>query len=439
MSAINPKTYLRKIDGVLILLYLLLVTIGFISIYAVEHTSQSEGFFQMDRSYMRQLIFLGGGIIISLVILFTDSKMFPNLAFLAYGLGILLLLVVLVAGKNVNGSRSFLVLGPIQIQPAEMVKFFTALALAKFLSTIESNFTSTRNRLIAVAIALLPALIILLQKETGVALVYFSFFLAMYREGLPNWVLLLGFGLIVLTVATLMLPPNIFLIVIAIIALLAIYSNRKKIKKRKRVLFRILMIAGVALLFSQILVPITFTKVLKPYQVQRIYTMIGQDVPEAYAGGVSGEVKQTASEYNVSQSKIAIASGGFFGKGFLNGAQTKYNWVPEQRTDFIFCSVAEQFGFLGSTILVLLYVALLLRIVFIAERQRSQFTRVFAYGLAGILFFHVLINLGMTIGIAPVIGIPLPFVSYGGTSLLTFTIMIFVLIRLDADRGLILR
>lgn len=439
MSAINPKTYLKKIDGVLILLYLLLVTIGFISIYAVEHTSQSKGFFQMDRSYMRQLIFLGIGIVISLVILFTDSKMFPNLAFLAYGLGILLLLVVLVAGKNVNGSRSFLVLGPIQIQPAEMVKFFTALALAKFLSTLESNFTGTRNRLIAVGIALIPAVIILLQKETGVALVYFSFFLAMYREGLPNWVLMLGFGLIILTVATLMLPPKVFLIVIAVIALLSIYFNRKKIKKQKQHLFRILLIAGVALLFSQILVPITFTKVLKSYQVQRIYTMIGQDVPEAYAGGVSGEVKQTAADYNVSQSKIAIASGGFFGKGFLNGAQTKYNWVPEQRTDFIFCSVAEQFGFFGSTILVLLYVGLLLRIVFIAERQRSQFSRVFAYGLAGILFFHVLINLGMTIGIAPVIGIPLPFVSYGGTSLLTFTIMIFVLIRLDADRGLILR
>jgi rod shape determining protein RodA len=348
------------------------------------------------------------------------------------------LLVVLVAGRNVNGSRSFLVLGPIQIQPAEMVKFFTALALAKFLSAVETNYLDKKNRLITMAIALLPAVIILLQKETGVALVYFSFFIAMYREGLPNWILLLGFGLIFLTVATLMLSPTTFTILIAIIALLAIYSNRKKIKKRKSYLINIAGIAAVAILFSQLLVPLTFTKILKPYQVERIYTMIGQEVPKVYAQG-KDVTRETAAEYNVRQSKIAIASGGFIGKGFLNGEQTKNDWVPEQRTDFIFCSVAEQFGFIGSMVLVILYMCLILRISYIAERQRSKFSRVFAYGLAGILFFHVLINLGMTIGIAPVIGIPLPLVSYGGTSLLTFTIMIFVLVRLDADRSMILR
>lgn len=438
MSTINPSTYLKKVDGVLILLYLVLVAIGFISIYAVEHTGDGDVFFQMNRSYMRQLIFLCIGLVISAVILFTDSKSFPNLAFLAYGAGILLLLIVLVAGRNVNGSRSFLVLGPIQIQPAEMVKFFTALALAKFLSSLETNYLDGRNRLVAMGIALLPALIILLQKETGVALVYFSFFLAMYREGLPNWIPLLGFGLIFLTIATLMLTPNMFLILIGIVSVLAIYSNRKKLRKNKKPLFNIIGIAFVAILFSQVLVPTIFTKVLKSYQVERIYTTIGQDVPEVYANGKpSGNL--SAAEYNVRQSKIAIASGGFFGKGFLNGEQTKNDWVPEQRTDFIFCSVAEQFGFLGSTVLVILYMCLILRISFIAERQRSRFSRVFAYGLAGILFFHVLINLGMTIGIAPVIGIPLPLVSYGGTSLLTFTIMIFVLVRLDADRSMILR
>ncbi len=438
MSAINPKTYLQKVDAVLIMLYFILVAIGFLSIYSVEHTSQNEAFFQMDRSYMRQLIFLAIGVLISVVILFSDSKLFPNMAYILYILGILLLLIVLVVGKNVNGSKSFLVLGPIQVQPAELTKFFTALALAKFITSLEGNFTATKDRAIAIGIALLPALIILLQKETGVALVYFSFFLAMYREGLPNWVLILGFGVIILTVATLMLEPVTFLIIITSIALLIIYANRRKIRRKRKYLFRISGIWFVCMLFSQLLVPITFTKVLKPYQVQRIYTMIGQDVPAAYAGGAN-MLKQTASEYNVSQSKIAIASGGFIGKGFLNGAQTKYNWVPEQRTDFIFCSVAEQFGFLGSTILVILYVSLLLRIIHIAERQRSQFSRIYAYALAGILFFHVLINLGMTIGIAPVIGIPLPLISYGGTSLLTFTIMIFVLVRLDADRSLILR
>lgn len=438
MSTINPSNYLKKADGVLILLYLLLVAIGFISIYAVEHTSNGAGFFQMDRSYMRQLIFLCIGLFISLIILFTDSKLFPNVAFIAYAFGILLLLVVLVLGKNVNGSKSFLVLGPIQIQPAEMVKFFTAIALAKFISMLDGVLTDSKNRMLAIGIALLPAVIIILQQETGVALVYFSFFLAMYREGLPNWIPVLGFGLIFLTMATLMLSPNMFLILIAILSAILIYSYRKKIKKRKTYLYRILGVGLVAILFSQFLVPITFTKILKPYQVERIYTTIGQDVPEVYADGKPAG-QQTAAEYNVRQSKIAIASGGFFGKGFLNGEQTKNDWVPEQRTDFIFCSVAEQFGFLGSIILVILYVCFILRIVFIAERQRSVFSRVFAYGLAGILFFHVLINMGMTIGIAPVIGIPLPLVSYGGTSLLTFTIMIFVLVRLDADRGVILR
>jgi rod shape determining protein RodA len=438
MSTINPSTYLKKIDGVLILLYLLLVTIGFVSIYAVEHTSESGGFFQMDRSYMRQLIFLAIGLVISVIILFTDSKTFPNLAYLAYGLGILLLLATLVLGRNVNGSRSFLVVGPIQIQPAEMVKFFTALALAKFLSAIDTNYLDNKNRYVAMAIALFPALIILLQKETGVALVYFSFFLAMYREGLPNWIPLLGFGLIFLTVATLMLSPLTFSILIIIIVLLSLYSNRKKIKRKKSILFNTIGIALIAIAFSQFLVPITFTKILKPYQVERIYTMIGQEVPEMYSQG-KPVGRESAADYNVRQSKIAIASGGFFGKGFLNGEQTKNDWVPEQRTDFIFCSVAEQFGFLGSTILVILYMCLILRISYIAERQRSKFSRVFAYSLAGILFFHILINLGMTIGIAPVIGIPLPLVSYGGTSLLTFTIMIFVLIRLDADRSMILR
>ena len=438
MSTINPSTYLKKIDGVLILLYLLLAGIGFISIYAVEHTSDSTTFFQMNSSYMRQLIFIGVGLVISAVILFTDSKTFPNLAYLSYGAGILLLLVVLVVGKNVNGSKSFLVLGPIQIQPAELVKFFTALALAKFLSTIETNFLDGKNRLVAMGIALLPALIILLQKETGVALVYFSFFLAMYREGLPNWIPMLGFGLIFLTVATLMLTPNMFLILIGVITALSIYSNRKKIKKKKKVLFNTLGIALVAILFSQFLVPITFTKILKPYQVERVYTMIGQEVPEVYSQGRPAG-RESAADYNVRQSKIAIASGGFLGKGFLNGEQTKNDWVPEQRTDFIFCSVAEQFGFWGSAIVVILYMCLILRIAFIAERQRSRFSRVFAYGLAGLLFFHVLVNIGMTIGVAPVIGIPLPLLSYGRTSLLTFTIMIFVLVRLDADRGMILR
>lgn len=438
MSTLNPKTYLQRIDGVLILLYLSLVLIGFLSIYAVEHTSQDIGFFQSGKSYMRQLIFLGIGLFISIVILFTDSKIFPNLAYISYAIGVLLLLVVIVAGREVNGSKSFLVLGPIQIQPAEMVKFFTALALAKFLSSLETDFSNMKHRLIAIGFAIIPLVIIIAQRETGLALVYLSFLLAMYREGLPNTIIILGFSVVALTIATLVIPKGILFVLLTVFALGAIVFLRKNLRRSKRVLVIILAAWGVGVLFSQVLVPVTFTKVLKAYQVQRIYTMIGQEVPVEYAQGID-VTKQSAAEYNVSQSKIAIASGGVLGKGFLNGAQTKYNWVPEQRTDFIFCSVAEQFGFVGSTILVLLYLLFLFRIVFIAERQRSKFSRVFAYCLAGIIFFHILINLGMTIGLAPVIGIPLPLISYGGTSLLTFTIMIFVLVRLDADRNMILR
>lgn len=438
MSTLKSKSYIQRLDGPLLLLYFLLVAIGFFSIYSVEHTSNSGDFFRMDQSYMRQLIFLGIGLMASIVILFTDSKFFPNIAYLSYACGILLLLLVLVVGREVNGSKSFLTLGPIQIQPAELVKFFTALSISKFLSSLETNFANNKHRMIAAGFALLPLLIIIMQKETGLALVYLSFFLAMYREGLPNIIVIIGLSVLALTMATLLIPKNILLIILTVLAGFVIFMNAKRIKRDKGILIVVLAIWGVGVLFSQVLVPFTFTKVLKTYQVQRIYTMIGQDVPAAYTGGVK-ITQESASEYNVRQSKIAIASGGLLGKGYLNGAQTKLNWVPEQRTDFIFCTIAEQFGFLGSAILVILYLLMLFRLIHIAERQRSKFSRVFSYCVAGIIFFHILINLGMTIGIAPVIGIPLPLVSAGGTSLITFTIMLFVVIRFDADRNMILR
>jgi rod shape determining protein RodA len=319
------------------------------------------------------------------------------------------------------------------------MKLFTALSIAKFLSLQEVNFSTLKHRLICAAFAVVPSMIIIMQNETGLALVYFSFFLAMYREGLPNIILIIGFSLLALTLATLLIPKNILFVILSILAVLFIYAQRKRQRRKREYIIIIAAIWFVGVLFSQVLVPITFKYVLKGYQVQRIYTMIGQDVPDEYTREGVDNKKQNASEYNVSQSKIAIASGGFIGKGILNGSQTKYNWVPEQRTDFIFCSIGEQFGFLGSTLLIFLYVLFLLRIVHIAERQRSQFSRVYAYGVAGILFFHLFINIGMTIGVAPVIGIPLPLISYGGTSLLTFAVLIFILIRLDADRQMVLR
>jgi rod shape determining protein RodA len=279
----------------------------------------------------------------------------------------------------------------------------------------------------------------LFQNETGLALVYLSFFIAMYREGLPNIILIIGFSVFALTIATLLIPKNYLFIILSVLAVWIIWSQRKQIKRNKEILFLVAGIWFMGVLFSQVMVPIAFKKVLKGYQVQRIYTMIGQDVPEDYLHEGMDNKKQNAANYNVSQSKIAIASGGFFGKGFLNGTQTQYNWVPEQGTDFIFCTIGEQFGFVGSVMLMMLYVGFLLRIIFIAERQRSVFSRVYCYGIGGIMFFHLIINIGMTVGLAPVIGIPLPLLSYGGTSLLTFAIMIVIMVRLDMDRQMVLR
>jgi rod shape determining protein RodA len=436
----KPKSFLERVDWLSVSLFFILALIGVLSIYAVEHRETDQAFLIMNKNYSKQLIFLGISIIVGFVILMTDSKLFTSIPFLGYLIGFFLLLLALTPlGKGVKGSHSWLNLGFMTFQPGELMKLFTALSIAKFLTLSETNFSTLKHRLICAGFALLPAAIIILQNETGLALVYFSFFLAMYREGLPNIVLIIGFSVILLTLATLLIPKNILFIILTIIALLILFNQRKKLRRSKELLILVGIIWFVGVLFSQILVPVTFKHVLKGYQVQRIYTMIGQDVPDEYTREGVDNKKQNASEYNVSQSKIAIASGGFLGKGFLNGTQTQFNWVPEQRTDFIFCSIGEQFGFWGSSLVILIYMAFLLRIVHIAERQRSPFTRIYAYGVAGILFFHLTINIGMTIGLAPVIGIPLPLVSYGGTSLLTFAVLIFILIRLDADRQMILR
>ncbi len=430
----------ERIDWLLVFFYSALVLIGVLCIFSVEHRSTDASFFMMKSNYMKQLIFFGISLFVALIIILMDSKLFTSIPFLGYVVGFVLLLLALTPlGKGVRGSHSFLNLGFFTFQPGELMKLFTALSIAKFLSLQNTNFALLKHRLICASLAIVPALIIILQNETGLALVYFSFFLAMYREGLPNIVLVIGFSILGLTIATLLIPKNILFIILSALAILILYSERKQLRRNREFLLLVAGIWFVGVLFSQVLVPVAFKHVLKGYQVQRIYTMIGQEVPEEYTREGIDSKKQNASEYNVGQSKIAIASGGFTGKGFLNGTQTQYNWVPEQRTDFIFCTIGEQFGFVGSSILILLFTFMLLRIVMIAERQRSQFTRIYAYCVAGIMFFHLAINVGMTVGLAPVIGIPLPLISYGGTSLLIFTSLIFILIRLDADRQMVLR
>ncbi len=430
-----------RIDWILVILFLVLSIIGIACIYSVEHRDTDISFFMSHRRYVQQFTWLGISLLAGFVIILLDSKFITAIPFLSYVVGFFFMLLTLTPlGKAVKGSSSFLNLGFFTFQPGELMKLFAALAIAKFLSLQNTNFSTTNHRLTAAALALVPMLYIMLfQNETGLALVYLSFFIAMYREGLPNIILIIGFSIFALTIATLLIPKNYLFIILSVLAILILWSQRKQIKRNKEILFLVAGIWFVGVLFSQVMVPIAFKKVLKGYQVQRIYTMIGQDVPDDYLHEGMDNKKQNAADYNVSQSKIAIASGGFFGKGFLNGTQTQYNWVPEQGTDFIFCTIGEQFGFVGSTLLILLYVGFLLRIIFVAERQRSVFSRVYCYGIGGIMFFHLIINIGMTIGLAPVIGIPLPLLSYGGTSLLTFAVMIFIMVRLDMDRQMVLR
>lgn len=434
-SGRKPMT--NRVDWPVIYIYIALVCIGIAAVYSVEYTSFSEPFFNMSKSHMKQLTWLVISLVTGMIILFTDSKFFLAIAYLAYLLGILLLLATFAIGSDVKGSQSFIKFGSFSFQPGELCKIFTALALARFMATPETNFKTLKDRLIASAIVMVPCLIIVKQNETGLALVYFSFFLAMYREGLPNAILLIGFSVAGLLIGTLLIERIPLFIIITVIPLLAAWSFRTQIKRNRII---IVIIAGawlIAVMFSQVVVPYVFKNVFHGYQTERIYSMLGQDVPTEYQK--PGEAVKKDAEYNVRQSKIAIGSGGLFGKGFMHGTQTKYSFVPEQNTDFVFCGIGEQFGFVGSTILVLIYSLLLWRIVHIAERQRSTFSRVYAYSVASILFFHLAINLSMTMGLAPVIGITLPMLSYGGTSLLSFSILLFILLRLDADRQMLIR
>lgn len=439
----DKKNVLQRIDGILLLLYLVLVCVGLLTVFSVEYRSTDPSIFMATKSHMRQATWLGISLFVGTLILSTDSKFFSSFAFLSYTIGIFLLLITIVAGTDIKGSHSWLGAGSVRFQPGEVHKIFTSLALAKFLSLPETNFKTLKHRLIGAALALVPCAIIILQDETGLALVYFCFFLVMYREGLPNVVLIIGFSAVVLTIASLLVDRMILFYIITGIAVIAGVLLRWELKRDWTTRLVLVGVWLVCIGFSTFAVPFVFKNVLKSYQIDRIYSMLGTDVPESFIKVNPDEEAPTkrtnVSDYNVTQSKIAIGSGGLWGKGFLNGTSTKNDFVPEQSTDFIFCGVGEQFGFAGSTALVLLYLGLMLRIIFLAERQRSAFSRIYGYCVASILFFHFAINLSMTIGLAPVIGITLPLLSYGGSSLLSFSILIFILIRLDADRGVMIR
>jgi rod shape determining protein RodA len=467
---------LANADLLCIGLYLFLIVAGWINIYAAVFNEEHRNIFDFTQRYGKQMIWIAAAFIIAIIVLSLDVKFFSFFAYVVYGLAIFLLLAVIFMGKEVNGSRSWLGFGGILIQPSEFCKVATCLALSKYLSSFNLKIHNIKTLAIIGFIMLLPPLLILMQPDTGSAIVYLSFFLVLYREGLSGGVLF--FGVLIIGLFFLSLLVNSIAILISLLILghivYLIVSEKKKFglfailatslifgivwmvdrfAHRHISLYYLFMIAAIfsALLFAAVIwiykikrawiillimigsigftysVGYFFNKVLEDHQRHRVNIMLGLETdPLGY-------------EYNVNQSKIAIGSGGLTGKGFLKGTQTKFNFVPEQSTDFIFCTVGEEYGFAGSALVVLAFLGLLIRIIFLAERQRSVFSRVYGYGVASILFFHLALNVGMTIGLMPVIGIPLPFFSYGGSSLWSFTLLLFGFIRMDASRYELLR
>jgi len=443
----NNNNFSKGTDISVIVMYLIMVAIGILCIYMVEYnpnTSWSNSFLTSKNNYSKQIFFAIFCAFIGIFILLMDSKVFTALANILYAAGILLMLATFVLGKNINGSKSWIpIAGGFNLQPAELCKIFTALILAKFISKPETDFSKLKSHLIAGAMITLPAILSILQHELGLALVYSAFIFAMYREGLPPVILIVLLSFAVLVIATLLLDPQVLAIILTGIAGIAIASLIKRFKRNRNTIIAIIGIWAVCFGTIRYAVPYIFNNVLECYQSTRIYSMVGKEydcsMNKKSAVAAGAKKSRKPDDYNVKQSKIAIGSGGFWGRGFLKGTQTRGKYVPEQHTDFIFTSLGEAFGFVGTASFLALYLFFLFRLIRIAERQRSTFSRVYAYSVVGIFFFHIAVNISMTIGLFPVVGIPLPLISYGGSSLLTFTVLIFILLRLDADRQMVLR
>ncbi len=473
----------RSLDWWTIVIYLVLLVGGWFSICGASYTYGETDFFSLDTRTGLQIVWIGTALVLAALILMIDSRYFENFSLILYILLLLLLIATIFNPHEIKGSRSWLVLGPLRIQPAEFAKFATALALAKVMSAYDFALSNWRHALTALLIIFLPMLAIVAQKETGSALVYIAFFLVLYREGMPGSILFTGVAMIVyfvvgvkydsVSLASTSVPLGqyaVFLLIqLFVCGLLAAYG-----KSRKEILWLFVASIGIALiatLAACFLVPFnvgqvllgeiiciilyllyrwlrshlthyaliaafafasvvffysvdyTMDNILQPHQRTRVNVLLGLEEDLRGAG------------YNVHQSEIAIGSGGLLGKGFLNGTQTKLKYVPEQDTDFIFCTIGEEEGFLGSAVVLILFLVLILRLIYLAERQPFAFGRIYGYGVVSILLFHICINVGMVLGLMPVIGIPLPFFSYGGSSLWSFTLLLFIFLRIDANRN----
>ncbi len=462
---------LANIDWVTVLLYLIMVFLGWFNIYAALFTDEQSTIFDTTQQYGKQLMWIGAAAVLALVIMLLEVNFYVFFSYIIYGALLFLLLLVSIVGKEINGARSWFQLGPITFQPAEFAKFATALALARYMSSYGFKLQKPKSLFTIAAIILGPVVFILLQNDTGSALVYFSFVLVLYREGLSGVVLFFGTLIAILFVLSLVMPNLTLAIMMIAVVLLMFLILNPKFKQFLQVLLIYLTGIGTAVLLAVILKAnieisqfvlagailaslivlfISVRRKLRNY-VTIIVVFIGSvlftvSVDYGFENFLAPHHKVRINEllgiesnphgagYHVNQSKIAIGSGGAWGKGYLQGTQTKFDFVPEQSTDFIFCTVGEEWGFAGTLTIISLFVLFFMRLIWLAERQRSTFSRIYGYAVAVILFFHFTVNIGMTIGLMPVIGIPLPFFSYGGSSLWSFTILLFIFVRLDASR-----
>jgi rod shape determining protein RodA len=415
----EAEVQINRVDWIAVSIYFALVIIGWFNIYAVTYDSQVEkSIFDLTTSSGKQLVWIGTAIGLITLIMVADYRFFENLSLVIYLIFLLILIVTPIFGKEVNGQILSIGVGEFRIQPGEFAKFATALALAKVMERPTFDLAKRNYQAIAFGVLLIPVVLILLQPDTGTALVYFSLLIMFYREGLPQWYYWLGIGSVSITLLALGVDNNIYLAAIIILAMIVLIYLGKK--SWQRILaFSLIGLGLIAYIYS---IDFVVSK-LPDHQQNRIMVLFNPDIDPLGVG------------WNVTQSKIAIGSGGFFGKGYLEGTQTKFDFVPEQDTDFIFCTLGEEFGWFGSFVVISLFSGLLYRLVIMAERQKTRFSRIYGYGVISILLFHFVVNISMTVGLFPVVGIPLPFFSYGGSSLWSFTVLLFIFIKLDSSRA----
>ena len=409
----------KNIDGQLTLIMFVLIVIGLVNVFSSQYNESSTNLFSLNTlttNFGKQLIWFGFTLIFFFIILIIDVRFFINFSNAIYFVAIGMLIITYIFGREVSGTRGWFSIGGFNLQASEIAKFATALAVAKYIDNYQFRMDNRRDLFMLFGIIALPVMIIMLQNDFGSALVFTSFIIVLFRQGLSPWLPYLSLASAVLFLMVLLLDVQWTILILVVIALLFYLFTYK----RKKALIVTLLALGLSIGFVSS-VNYIFDDLLQPHQKSRVNVLLGK------------EVDLKGSGYNVHQSLIAIGSGGFNGKGFLKGTQTKLNFVPEQSTDFIFCTIAEEYGFIGSVVLILLFAWLLIRILYLSEKQKLKYARVYGYCVASILFFHFTLNIAMTLGIFPVIGIPLPFISYGGSALLGFVILITIFIKLDAD------